>query len=361
MFDHQRYKRPSYFVVTEDYPDWVYYSSGNEAPRGRYKLHIGFDPNIPLDDLKKIQGDLHNLLHASIDKDLVTQYKTYNVKYVTDVLKQHKETAPERMERQLNNSFVIYLLDSNDDKYLHDIAQLIYNIEKLLVNVKTTGIKAECDLRIASHVVFRQAYLDSDTTKSDYVRAIPKDPNNQKEVSGAKQLKIEGERSHHYLQISAEYAKMNLEEQIAPLKTEFSRKVERLVQALTTCHSLLSIENNRLTEKYSAENEKVKIISKKIEELEQQINQFRKNIESSVAEEFKSYDDAETRLKEVTTSLEQQAMNGMKFSSENVNTLFSHQGKAKKISEALYLTSDTQTNLVEIAEKLEKDIKSNPF
>ncbi len=360
MFDHNLYNRPSHFKMTDKFPAWCFYYDDNNAPRGRYKLHICFDPNIAPDDLKKIQNELHNLLHAAIEIDLVPKYKTYNIEHVINSLHSSNITASEGQIRQMSNSFVIYLLDNDDDKYLHDIAQLIYNIEKLLANVKTTGIQAKCDLRIDTHVIFRQAYLDSDTTKSTYVRAIPKDPTDPKALAVVATLKAEGECSHHYNQIIAELAKIKFEKQFEPLKIEFSRKAARLVQALTTCRSLLFLEYKRLFEKYSVHDEKVIIISEKLVELDQKIEQFKKIIDSSITEEFKSHNDADTRLKEVATSLEQQALNSMKFSSENINTLFAHRGKAKQISEALYLTSDTQANLVEIAEKLEKDIKSNP-
>jgi hypothetical protein len=166
-------------------PYWHYY--GNRLLRKelkpyqeRYKLHISIHP----DQFHAVAPLIHRRLNKAVQKNLITLYKVYDL-----VSERLRTTHDNQALRQCHNPFVIYLNDAAEKNNLRGIAELCNDIEAILNQATPGSYRTACDLPLTPHIVFRQAYLNADTTKTNYIRA---------EDAAAHQLANEGAHSTHY-------------------------------------------------------------------------------------------------------------------------------------------------------------------
>lgn len=358
MFNrYNKYKShpQSYYKKSIKEPHWYFYwDTSDQKDFGRYKLHISFDPYLDAQLLKKIQDDLHNLLHQALDQYFDIRYKVLDIAYVLA----NNQTPSKKMLRQMCNSFVIYLRNIGNDLYFHKIAELIFEIEKMLNNVRIVEQKAECDLSLDSHVIFRQAYLDSDTNQKNYIKAITKDPNDVEGLAKIKQLEIEGKNSDYYKKISSELAKIKFKEQTGILRREFDTNItEPLIKNLKKYRKLLK---NKLVHQSSEKPEQEKIIQEKRVEIYQKIEEFKKIRANVLYErEYKDYEEMESQLKETAEVFEEQAWSctlfsvDKLFSGDNASMFFYHADKKPiLVSDVLGLNPQTADDLREISDEL---------
>lgn len=190
MFNYKAKSRPyrSYLDIPDEDPTWYSYSRSTKQPYNRYKLHVC----IPSDAFSKVQEEIHHILHMALKNHWIAQYKTLDVKLACQ---ENPSTTDQETLRAIHNPFVIYLNDTYDRDNFYNIARMCFDIEDILLNVtpEKVSFHAPCDLPLTEHLIFRQAFLNADTTKTHYIKAL--DPKYMD------QLAREGRESMHYKEL----------------------------------------------------------------------------------------------------------------------------------------------------------------
>ncbi len=313
---------PDYFEKGHtDFPEWWYYGRYNKE-LDRYKLHICIHPHA----FEKVRDDIHNLLHTSISQGVVALYKTYSVEDAKD---------SKGKERQRNSPFVIYLNNNYDDSYLYKITQLCEKIENLLSDVPSgeERRRADCDLYLSSHIIFRQTMLEGETT---YIPALDK--------ARADLLRTQGENSFPYKKIS-----FNLEK-IRALNEDFSNKVGSLIEIMEPYKKQLEIEKSRLTTEHGENNEKVKILISKISRMEKEIKRI-ENEEKHVLQKGSFDNEQEMQLarNELLSKFKEDVKIAMKFSDAARELLFLNKSTIRNL---VGIESTTKSHLKDITDPM---------
>lgn len=145
-------------------PAWHYYGlPGNKRiPNNFNKLHITLDT----ERFDACKDRIHDLLHQALQQRLFVLYKVFVLE--TERLHESKGQGDWLGRRQMNAPFVIYLNEKYDDNSLRALAEFCVDMDEALAGVKPgeKAYRANCDLEILNHVLFRQAEL-----RGEYVAA----------------------------------------------------------------------------------------------------------------------------------------------------------------------------------------------
>jgi len=271
VFNRQKIAHPKYpdYSTGNKMKVWYFYSRPTDEQAGTYKLHISIDPTRFLE----VADAIHDVLHNAIRKKIILSYKTLDVVYMTEIIKNTKQANNPPNLRQANNPFVLYLTDSfqDDDYYLSRVVELCMKIENILRGIRpgNNAYLAECDLPLLPHFIFRKAKLNGTYIRSD-------------NKAHTEQLKIEAENSVTYHKLT----------QFADLLKIKTLRINFLDHAANLKHALDMFENKLISQ--SVIPDKLLEVAKQIREIQKLIAQVKK----VKAEEYKDYPSAKSIFQE---------------------------------------------------------------
>ncbi len=302
---------------------WVEYEKKSDASDDKYKLHISIHP----DKFAEVKDELDKLLHEALDANIISYYKTLNLDYVKQQQLDQTDDA-KNIKRQMHMPFIIMLDNNLDEKSLYQIAHLCEKIESILSNIQAGNedFRAVCDLTTPlPHIIFRQANLDAGGPEQGYVGAFDK---------LAPLLQSQGERSEYYTKICL---LMTLNHHLI---SHFTTKTDGVLEILQKYQNQLLLEKNDGATKG-------KIISNKIAEIAQLMQETRELVNYYKTKPYDDFNSAKVELIKAIEMIRKNARNTIRFS-QSENAALIQQGffgkmKKDKIKDAV-LTADQALN-----------------
>ncbi len=239
----------------------------------KYKLHICIHP----DELEQVQDEVLQLLEDSMHR-LKILYKTYNIESVSS----KRSKLNDNHKRQMHSPIVIYLNNYPDENYMAEVAQLCEKIETVLAKIKsgTKKYRAECDLPLTPHIIFRQAYRNATALiKENYIEAL--------DDKHALQLKKQGQNSIYYQKLSTSPLLA-----IPHLKVKFMYEMETFVNQLENYRAKLLRKFDKSKNKRKKENDRLMLLEH-IHQISQQIKSIKEKVRNYTNQEFADEQTAE--------------------------------------------------------------------
>lgn len=254
-----------------------------------------------------------------------------------------------------------YILHNVDVNINAEVYKIAYGDHSILVLNRDQNSDTANPLKWGENAVIADPWADKVFKASDYLLQLKNFYSKEKKnyIEDLDPLK------HYLVQeygFNTDFLRPRIpKKNIKNLKITFLNEVAQLIKILEDYRKILKTDANRIRIKYGDNDERILILSKKVNTIKKSISKIKEISDQLFSEEYQNnYSIAKLKLKNRIRRLKEEAVLAMQFSPEDQLELFDPRGESIKVEAMKFfgIKSETHTRLEEVTkdvnEKLSK-------